>query len=190
MAQKVSKKLTRAQKQAISMERWAIIRELSELQEEVKTAIKEAMSTQSTARELRRQLKDVKATVTDIRSYVKARFNINLVKKAYETPSIRIPTPLDEYFNRGLATSIWANIKAAPEGEAFWLEIISTIVNFGRKDMIFNIWDGYYFSDYEDFDGTWNTDYIEGYDCLKEFLAIYNAIAEKVGKKPYESAGV
>lgn len=189
MAQKVSKKLTRAQKQAISMERWAIIRELSELQEEVKAAIKEVMSSQSATRELRRQLKDVKATVTDVKAYVRQRFKVSF-GKSYTSPvfenKIRPVTILDSLgLKPGVATSIYNVISKSSRYNEL-LEVVKWFVGKYGADEASWVWIQEYFNSrsnpYEDEGLGYNTNILKGEDVLEDwakYKAYYDGLEQQ-----------
>ena len=179
--QKVSTKLTRAEKQALSVEKWKLIQEITKINQDAEQVLK-SMNTDA-VREFRRNLKKTSANIQAVASTLKVHLKLPNIKLPTTSSSIgfgkfnnRVMTPLDHLFNEGLATSIWNNISAAPEGVSYWMNILSTIVNYGRKDLIFEIWNGYYFSDYEEIDDEWSTDYVEGHDCLKEFEYIYKNI--------------
>lgn len=185
MAQKVSKKLTRAQKQAISMERWAIIRELSELQEEIKIAIQEVMRSSSSYAEFRKQLKGVKATKTDVRAYVKKRFGLKLGKQ-YTAPSfenkMRPVTILDSLgLLPGVATSIY-NVISKSNRYNELLQVVKWFVGkFGAEEAS-TVWINQYFQSrsnpYEDEGLGYITNIVKGEDVLADWTTLMKAYAE------------
>jgi len=192
--QKVSTKLTRAEKQALSVEKWKLIQEITKINQDAEEVLK-SMSTDA-VREFRKNLKKTSANINAVANTLKIKLKLPNIKLpvaktapiSFGKISRRVSTPLDIWFNEGLATSIWENISASVEGPAYWMEILSYIISKGRKDVIWTLWSGRYFNDYEqDESGEWYTDYEDGYDCLREFQAVYTILRRE---EQNESKGV
>lgn len=88
-----------------------ILNELAELQTDLKRELDILRSNRSNYSEFRRQIKGVKATRTNVKQYVKKRFNIGF-GKTYSSPTfvnkLRPVTPLDNLgLHKGVATSIY-----------------------------------------------------------------------------------
>lgn len=194
--QKVSTKLTRAEKQALSVEKWKLIQEIAKINQDAEEVLK-SMSTDA-VREFRKNLKKTSANISAVASTLKIHLKLpNLKLPALKTTPIdftkvkkppRQFTPLDALItNPGLASSIWNNIEATGKINHY-INIISDIVHAGRLDTIVNTWFSYYFNDYEtDSEGEYVPDYLDGYACLKNFEAIHELLG--LGEKDAGSEG-
>lgn len=184
--QKVSTKLTRAEKQALSVEKWQMIKELVELNKEAEKVLK-AMSREE-VREFRRNLKKTKATVHHVGELAKQYFKISAIKLPKPPVALRLPTPIDNLFpsNQGVATSIYNNISSRPEGLAYWLTIVNWKIEYAGEKNVIQEWVQDYFDasfGYEDDGlGGWNTDYMKGGSILDEWEQAYRVIV--LGEEP------
>lgn len=196
--QKQSTKLTRAQLTEISRANWQLINELKAINEEI---AQELAATYQDSRELGRRLKGrLIATQEDLRRIIhKAQLptlNVRTVsmgrknRLGFKTEysfidkkviAARMPTPFDSIIpDKGVATSIWNNIKNLSEGIDYWIGIVDFIrqrfgLNYIKRDWI----DGYFRSSYDyedDGNGLWDTQYSLGESILREWEDILQKV--------------
>lgn len=187
--QKVSQKPTLSEKQAFSIERWQIINELKQINKEIDEMLRNMSKAE--VRELRKGLKQVRASVSSIKKHLRTNYGSKLkgvksvVSELTNFAKMRIATPIDHLIpNEGVATSIWNNISSSFEGPSYWLEVIRTLIARNGLEYIVGEWIGHYFNasfGYEE-DGLtgWNTDYALGQNIMDQWKEEYETIQELI----------
>lgn len=190
--QKVSTKLTRAEKQKLSVDIWEKVNILAKETEHLEAYLRQLGKDE--VREITKKLKSIKSSLENVKitlhSAINVKFTEFLNKKGVKTKTalIKMPrtaTPLDHLLvNKGLATSVYNVAVASPEGLSYWQKILAWWINRYSLEQFKDAWIQDYFNSsygYEDEGLGYPTNYSLGNSVLQRYRDDYEWV---VSMKP------
>ena len=190
--QKVSTKLTRAEKQKLSVDVWEKVNILAKETEHLESYLKQLGKDE--VREITRKLKSIKTSLENVKvalhSAINVKFTAFLNEKGVKTKTAlikmpRLATPFDALLrDKGLATSVYNVAVASPEGLGYWQKILAWWINRYSWEQFRDAWIQDYFDSsygYEDEGLGYPTNYALGNSILQRYRDDYEWV---VSMKP------